>query len=157
MTRRRFRARHIGASILAAFLVGAGVAYLADPRNGRRRRAYLRDRLIAGSKRLRRELVRESHRAENRGRGVFAQLGSILRGGQPIDDVLIARVRAKLGHICEHPQAHAIEVHVKEDGLVELFGPVRADLHDVLVREIGLVPGVRKIDDRMWIASTIYA
>jgi hypothetical protein len=61
------------------------------------------------------------------------------------EDVIIARVRSRLGRVTSH--AHAIEVKLKEGNEIELKGPALASEHDKIVRAAARVRGVDHIDD----------
>lgn len=124
--------------------LGAGLMFLLDPRQGGARRAYVRDKSIRASHELE-EAARVgardlSHRIE----GAVARL--LTRTEERVSpDVLVARVRARLGHVCTHP--HAIQVKSKGDGWIELKGPVLADEKGHVLTAIGHVRGVEEIDD----------
>ena len=64
----------------------------------------------------------------------------------PIDDVLIERVRARLGRLVSHPGA----IHVAAtDGTVTLSGPIfEAELEQAL-KGIAAVPGVIAVENRL--------
>jgi hypothetical protein len=123
--------------------LGAGLMFLLDPRQGGARRALVRDKAIRASGELEysarvgaRDLL---HRIE----GKIATLSS-----QPertvSDDVLVARVRSRLGHICSHP--HAVEVIAKGDGEIELKGAMLASEKAQVLAMLERTRGVRKID-----------
>jgi hypothetical protein len=125
--------------------LGAGLMFLLDPRQGAHRRALIRDKsrkaahevegaAIVGAKDL-------SHRVE----GAVARLFSMGEREEVSDDVLVARVRARLGHVCAHPSA--IEVKAKGNGCIELKGPVLASEASHVVSAIAHVRGVREVDD----------
>ncbi|MEZ0227179.1 MAG: BON domain-containing protein, partial [Planctomycetota bacterium] len=103
---------------------GAGLMYLLDPERGRRRRALLRDKAAHGAREVRRALGLASRDLVNRSRGVVAEVRHKIESGDADDDVLIERVRARIGHVASHP--HAIHVEA-EDGHVTLTGPILAD------------------------------
>ena len=69
------------------------------------------------------------------------------RRSEPVaDDVLIARIRAKLDQLLEQPGSVNIEVH---EGRVRLTGPVGERELRPLKRALRAVPGVRKLDCRL--------
>ena len=61
------------------------------------------------------------------------------------EDVIVARVRSRLGRVTLH--AHAIEVKLKEGNEIQLKGPALASEHDRIVRAAARVRGVDHIDD----------
>ena len=127
--------------------LGAGLMYLLDPRQGGARRALIRDKsrraihdVESAASVGKRDMV---HRIE----GAAARVRD-LASGEPeevSDDVLVARVRSKLGHVCSHP--HAIAVKSKGEGCVELKGPILANEARHALSAISRVRGVRAIDD----------
>jgi len=132
---------------LAGAGLGAGLMYMFDPQRGRRRRAMVRDRIVSALHDLDDAMGVLSRDIGNRARGVWAVARSMptrMIGDSAPDDVLIARVRAKLGRCVSHPRA--IEVDASE-GRVSLRGPILAHELDRLLRVVARVPGVRRVDD----------
>jgi uncharacterized membrane protein len=131
---------------LASFGLGAALMYFLDPQSGRRRRSEARDKAV--------HLVHETNEAmdvasrdlENRMRGAVATVESTLRREHVPDEVLVERVRSKLGRVSSHP--HAIEVSC-EDGAIVLEGPVLSNELRQVLSAIGRVRGVRKIQNRL--------
>jgi hypothetical protein len=58
------------------------------------------------------------------------------------DDILVARVRATLGHYCSHPRALDVTA---QDGRVTLRGPILAHEADRLVSAVRRVRGVKDV------------
>jgi uncharacterized membrane protein len=127
--------------------VGAGLAYFLDPNRGARRRARVRD-FAAHSRNVgSRALTIASRDLVHRGYGTAAELGSWIRQERAVDDeILVPRVRSKLGRVCSH--AHAIEVGAS-NGIVTLKGPILADEAPTLVAAIRRVRGVREVVDAL--------
>src|SRR5688572_27349928 len=110
--------------------MGATAMYLMDPNRGRRRRALARDRLNHAT-----HVVQEGARVtardlNNRFYGLLATVCNLFRRGSTNDEVVIRRVRSKLGREVSHP--HAVEVAV-HDGRVTLSGPILAREVDPLL------------------------
>ena len=127
--------------------IGAGSMFLLDPQRGAARRARLRDtsrRVVHDAQRFMRIASRD---LENRAHGVGARANGMLRRDEDdlAEDVIIARVRSRLGRVTSH--AHAIEVKLKEGNEIELKGPALASEHDKIVRAAARVRGVDHIDD----------
>lgn len=130
-------------NLLTSFGVGAGIMYILDPRQGHRRRALARDKML--------HYYREAGRAANvtakdlahRAKGLVAETrGRIVdRAGVP-DDILIARVRSELGRVASH--VHAIEVGA-DNGMVILRGPVLADEVESIFYRVSRVRGVQSV------------
>lgn len=62
------------------------------------------------------------------------------------DDILVGRVRARLGRYVSH--THAVRVSAR-NGVVTLTGDVLAREHPSLVRALRMVSGVTDLDDRL--------
>ncbi|HEX8522186.1 MAG TPA: SRPBCC family protein [Tepidisphaeraceae bacterium] len=115
-----------------------------DPRLGRRRRAVLRDKSISKWRRLQRTLDKTARDASHRAQGLYARAAHRWdEPDEPRDDVLLARVRSKLGRYVSH--AHAIGVFV-EAGDVTLTGPILKDEVQGLMKAIRGIPGVKNVD-----------
>jgi uncharacterized membrane protein/osmotically-inducible protein OsmY len=131
---------------LGGVVLGMGVMYLLDPSWGRRRRRLVRDKAVRAAHQVEFGARRTAADMRHRARGVRAGLAHLLHRRPPDDRVLEERVRARLGRASSHP--HAILVFA-DAGQVELSGPIlRAEL-DRLLREVGRVPGVSSVKDRL--------
>lgn len=125
--------------------LGAGLMYFLDPRDGRRRRALLRDQGVHVG-RLERTLLGKAGRdLSNRAHGLAERVRHPTAKNVP-DEVLADRVRSKLGRVVSHPGA--IEVQAC-DGCVVLWGPVLAHEHAGLVSAVQGVTGVCDVIDRL--------
>lgn len=122
---------------------GVGLMYLMDPDRGRRRRALLRDKGVHWTHEARRALGLASRDLMNRSRGLIAGARHKVTSGDTSDDVLIERVRARIGHVVSHP--HAIHVEVK-DGCVTLTGAILAEEVVGCVEACETVPGVTTVE-----------
>src|ERR1041385_3242642 len=101
------------ATLLWGLGVGAGLMYLFDPDRGKRRRALVRDKAQALTRRLQKTVDKTSRDLRNRVQGLALEAKS----HNVPDEVLVERVRSKLGRLVSHP--HAIEVAAK-NGVVTL-------------------------------------
>ena len=132
------------------WLLGAGLGavamYYLDPSRGRYRRALLRNQLVHASHKAHRAASVVGRDASNRASGVLARLRSVFDFSQPDDDVLVQRVRSRLGRVVTHPSA--IEVSAS-DGVVTLSGPVLADEVRLFVDCVHHVHGVRAVRNRL--------
>lgn len=137
------------AALFGAACAGAAVAYFFDGQSGRQRRARVRDAFVRAEHAARDAVREREHDLQHRGRGALARLRALWSRGARDDseDVLVERVRARLGHACSH--AHAIEVHALGGGRIELFGAVLAREHAGVVSAIRRVGGVRAVDDSL--------
>lgn len=146
--------RSVSLDALIAAAAGAGLMYMLDPIQGRRRRALVRDQAISALTKLDDGVGVLSRDLANRTRGVWAETQSLptrLMGESTSDEVLIARVRSRLGHVMSTPRA--IEVDASE-GRVSLSGQVLAHERDGLLRAIAAVPGVNQVDDNLEVHAT---
>src|SRR5512138_242543 len=104
--------------LLLGITLGAAGAFLYDPEQGRRRRALLRDKLGRTVNEGREFADAASRDLRQRAQGIASHVKG-MRGGAASDDVLVQRVRAKLGRYCSH--SRAVEVSVQQ-GRVILTG-----------------------------------
>jgi hypothetical protein len=132
-------------TLVSAAALGAAAMYVLDPDRGRRRRAVARDKarrfVNRGS-----DLVDAARRdTAHRLRALGARARQLTeRQGIPSDEVLVERVRARMGRVIAHPHA----VHVAADhGLVRLSGPILRREHLPLIAGVRSVRGVREVDD----------
>jgi hypothetical protein len=127
--------------------LGAGLMYVLDPERGRRRRSLARDKVIAAMNKAEDALSATAKDVTNRARGVAAAARTRWRNdGAVPDEILIERVRSKLGFVVSHP--HAIEVAAQE-GSVMLRGPILADEVAGLLVRVEAVPGVRGVENSL--------
>ena len=136
-----------GLVALAGIGVGAGIMYLADPREGRRRRARLRELTIHSIHTVKMIAGMTSRDVEHRLSGLAARtLDRLIEEEAPLDDVLAARVRARLGRLVSHPGA--IDVTTNK-GTVIVSGPIFEAEVEQLLKGVGAVPGVTAIENRL--------
>lgn len=133
-----------------AFFAGAGfgaaLMYVLDPRQGRARRARIEGQLTRAAHDTEREIARSASDVRNRTRGFFSELLARLRPEEISDDTLVARVRAKMGHVI--PTPHAVEVRA-EGGWVTLAGDLPGDDAERLLHAVARVRGVRGVENQL--------
>jgi uncharacterized membrane protein len=150
-TRNRRRDRSLNRQTAAlAFVGGAGAGaaamYLLDPDRGRRRRKLINDQLVRVWSRSDDVIGKTARDLRNRARGLLIEAQARLGGEEVSDEVLVARVRAKLGRVVSHPSA--IEVTANQ-GRVTLRGPILAhEVHDLLAA-VAAVRGVTEVDNQL--------
>ena len=127
----------------AAF--GAVGAFLLDPELGRRRRALIRDKVTRGMTEGREFTEAATKDLQQRARGLAASVRS-LRGGRTPDELLVERVRAKLGRYCSHPGA--IEV-TAFNGRVVLTGDVLASEQEAIFDAVRSLRSVEHVDNKL--------
>jgi uncharacterized membrane protein/gas vesicle protein len=131
---------------LAGAAVGAVAMYLFDPDRGRRRRALLRDQVISAASHLDDTIETIAHDLAHRAQGLVAEARSAMAEEQVSDEVLVNRVRAKMGRVVSHPGA--VEVTAVQ-GRVILSGAVLEHEHEDLLQAARAVEGVREVEDRL--------
>ena len=136
---------------LGGAVLGAALVYWLDPHSGARRRDEVTQKAVRFALKAADAARGYALDFANRSRGLVAQLRSGLAdarariGGATVDDdILVARVRAKLGHVCSHPGT--VEVRCR-DGRVEVRGTMLRSEVDRVLQEISQVRGVLEIDD----------
>lgn len=135
-----------GPALLAGFAVGAGLMFLRDPEHGRRRRSLARDRAVHTLRELRHATLCAIRDIEQRTYGAFAEARSALRGDRVSDEVLVSRVRSRLGHAVMHSRLVEVSAH---HGRVTLCGPALLGDLDRLLRSVYRVRGVRSVENRL--------
>lgn len=133
-------------ALLASVGAGAALVYFLDPASGARRRARVRDTIAHSSVVTRRAAGKTSRDLAHRISGTAASLQQFAQTDSPDDDVLLERVRAKLGRVVSHP--HAIDVIVN-GGTVTLQGPILKREWKPALRETRSVRGVGDVIDAL--------
>lgn len=131
--------------------LGACLMYALDPDRGNRRRALARDKCSRAWHKTGDTFGTTSRDLANRTRGVVADITHLFRKEEVADDVLIERVRSKMGRVVSHPSA--IEV-TASNGRVTLSGPILADEVVPLMKCASSVRGVNEIDNRLEVHET---
>jgi uncharacterized membrane protein len=113
---------------------------------GARRRARICDLGTHAVSLTKRGLGKTGRDARHRAYGTVASLRSLVRHEEVGDQVLVERVRAKLGRLVSH--SHAVHA-VASNGTVTLTGAILDGEADRLVRSIGRMRGVRQVIDQL--------
>lgn len=130
-------------TILEGLAVGAGLMYVLDPENGRRRRAMARDQFQKQLRHRQSALGVMQRDFANRSRGMVTQLKAARTQGDLVaDDIVEQRVRSALGRVCSHPRAIYCEVN---NGEVTLTGPVLNIEVQKVVQCVKNTKGVHKV------------
>jgi uncharacterized membrane protein len=135
---------NLALTALCGLGMGAGLMYIFDPVRGKRRRALVRDQLVHAGHLFKRAMGITSRDLSHRAYGVLAEGNHLFHREEVSDEVLEARVRAKIGRSVSHP--HAISVTVN-DGRVRLSGPVLADEVNRMLSGVWSVRGVKEVED----------
>ena len=143
---------------LSAAALGAGLIYLLDPNNGRRRRAAAAGqvtKIVNDTGRAFRQAGRYAQDLMNRGKGTALEAGRRFgAGSEPVSaEQLLQRVRSEMGHVVSH--AGAIQVMTDADGVVTLSGSVLASEVDPLLTTVNKVSGVSQVINRLDVQDTV--
>lgn len=137
--------------LLFGAALGGAAMYFFDPDRGRRRRALVRDKAVSASTCVSNFVDAGTRDLKNRGSVMTGRMRSLLSKRKASDDVLVERVRARMGHHVDHPGA--IDVYASA-GRVTLNGSILAHEHEELLEGVGQVPGVKDIIDQLAIYET---
>jgi hypothetical protein len=120
--------------------------YFCDPNRGRARRKQLAEKTVS-------ILAQGEHLVEKKGKDMLNRAGGLLAAAQTRceaedvpDEVLLERVRSRMGHVISEP--HSISTSVRA-GTVTVGGTMARTEKKRLLKEIRNVPGVRKVEDRL--------
>lgn len=146
LLRRKVHEHRAALAIAGGIGVGIGLLGVLGSRGGARRRALVRDKAASALRHTGELLDKSARDLRNRSRGALAEARASVRTREVRDDVLVDRVRAKLGRVVSHP--HAIEVKAI-DGGVFLSGPILAREVDDLISAVSAVRGVTRVDHQL--------
>lgn len=132
-------------SFAGGSLLGATLMYFLDPVRGRRRRARIVEAVHHAEKRELELLGKAARDAKHRVHGLTERVKHRPSPDVP-DQVIIDRVRSRLGRVCSHPRA--IDV-VVVDGKALLRGAIFAHEAPKVVAVTRSTPGVRTVIDRL--------
>jgi osmotically-inducible protein OsmY len=139
-----------GAALIGGVGLGAALMYFFDPDRGKKRRALVRDKVEAAGNKVEMAAGKVSRDLRNRCYGMMAETKSLFRHEEAADEVLVDRVRAKLGRYPVH--TGAIDITANE-GTVTLSGQILGSEVQKVVRAAGLVRGVKGIDNQLEVLS----
>lgn len=131
---------------MGGIALGALAMYIADPVQGRRRRALLQDKFAHVTRSTSRLMDQTLHDAHNRWSGLQASAMRVLspRQAKPIDDhVLEARVRSRLGRAMSHMRDVEVQAH---QGAVTLSGHLDSEEQDKAFALVAAIPGVESVN-----------
>lgn len=131
------------------FALGALTLYYLDPREGKRRRALVRDRSLRLLRRGRRVLISRTRYTVGRITGVLAEgRHAVKRPAVATDDETV-RQRIMSDALRD------VEVSTKDvgvdvrDGVATLRGSVEQEVADALIRRVAKTPGVREVEQEL--------
>lgn len=139
-----------GLTLLAGAGIGAGLAYLFDPQTGNRRRALARDQTHHLLNKTGDAVQAKTRDLQNRTLGIASEWASKLTREEVTDDILITRVRSRLGLVLSRPGSLTVEV---DRGRVTVKGPILNNEVNRLLSAIRAVRGVLAVDDQLEVYS----
>lgn len=139
--------------VLAGAFAGAMLMYYLDPQQGRRRRALVRDKVVAVSNDTVGIARDQGQRVANKVQGVVAASRARFgRSDEPMDEqALQERVRTCLGRVAEHPAAIDVQI---TGAAVRLSGDVLASDARHVVKAVERVRGVERVENGMTVHET---
>lgn len=140
-------------NLLGGVALGALAMYVADPSQGRRRRALLQDKVSSATHSTSKLVNRTMRDARHRLAGLQAEAMRVIapRDVKPLDNhVLEARVRSRLGRAM--PGLHDIEVSADE-GVVTLSGGIEEEAAQRLLDTVAAIPGVESVRHELHMAE----
>jgi hyperosmotically inducible protein len=132
--------------VVAGFGLGAAAMFIFDPASGRRRRALVRDKRLHLWKTVAHFFRQSKRDLQHRVRGTVAEVKARRLETRVDDDILVERVRAKLGRLVAH--AHRVEVHA-DHGYIVLRGTVSPVEKLALLAGVKAIPGVRDVEHEL--------
>lgn len=132
--------------LFSGVAIGAGLMYFLDPQVGRRRRARARDKYHHYSKVGSSVLSKASRDFNHRLHGRMAENRLNHRNEQIPDNVLIERIRSKIGRVVSHPRAIHIECR---NGHVILNGAIASSEIADCLGTVNRVRGVHYVTNRL--------
>lgn len=139
-----------GLRAISGMCLGAGLMYFFDPDRGRRRRGLVRDQVVRSAQGMEHFLDAACRDLQHRTQGVIAELSALVSSTSVSDNVLVDRVRSKMGRCVSHARTIEVEAH---DGRITLRGPISAREVGALVSCVRSIPGVHGVDNELAVQS----
>lgn len=133
-------------SLLVGLGLGAGLMYLLDPDRGTGRRALIRDQATHYQARGTRVVNGRTRHLRNRAMGLLHELKRQTRSESVPDEILVARVRSKMGLVVSKPRQIGV---LADNGKVILSGTILFDEVDALLETVAAIAGVQLIENRL--------
>lgn len=126
--------------------VGAALMYFFDPDRGEHRRTLVRDKVEAAGNKASDYAEKMGRDLRNRAYGMVEETKALFRHEEVTDEVLVERVRAKLGRYSVHLGAIGVEAN---SGTVTLSGLVLAKELPTVIRATRFVRGVKAVNNQL--------
>lgn len=138
---------------VATLAMGAGLMWLLDANQGRRRRAMLQDQVVSVWNRTGRTFSRLGRDLRNRASGYAHETrGFFVHEDAVSADQLLHRVRSEIGHVVSRPAD--IQVMTDNNGRVTLHGRVLASESDKMLTTVRKVGGVTEVVNLLSVDAT---
>jgi len=147
---KRRSAMNKGVALVGGVGLGAALMYIFDPDRGGRRRALIRDKVVAAGNKAGDVAGKVSRDLRNRADGIVAETKSLFKHEEVPDDVLDDRVRSKLGRYAFN--IVGLEVRTL-NGTVTLLGRVKTELVPKVLRAVRMVRGVKEVDNQLELSN----
>jgi uncharacterized membrane protein len=132
--------------LIGGTAAGAALMYFLDPAFGKRRRAFVRDKVVHFGRKTGSALDTTGRDIRNRVVGLVSESRHLIGSEIVPDDVLVERGRAVLGRVVSHPSAITITAL---SGTITLSGSILADEEKPLLRRVLKTRGVRSVENRL--------
>lgn len=136
-------------SLAGGLAMGALAMYIADPSQGRRRRALLQDKVTSATHKTSQLMNQTLADTRHKLTGLQAEAMKMIspRQAKPIDDhVLEARVRSRLGRSLSH--MHDVQVHA-DQGVITLSGNISPEDKAQVIDLVEAIPGVESVQQAL--------
>ena len=143
----RDRTQGVLAKSLGAAGVGAALMFFLDPDRGNRRRALLRDKALRLAKNSGASFRKATRDLGNRATGILAETRSrVIGNGSVDDDILVERIRSRMGRSVSHPGAMDVRA---QNGVVTLRGDILESEMSGLISSINEIRGVAEVRNEL--------
>lgn len=139
-------------NFLTGATLGAGFLYYFDPVLGNRRRSLVRDQINHAFNKAGDAIDATVRDMQNRAYGLLAEARGSLTSDNAGDEIIVQRVRSKMGRHVSHPSS--IEVSAR-NSVVHLRGPILAHEVDDLVCAVKSVRGVQDVVDDLEVHESV--
>lgn len=135
-----------GVAVIGGVGLGAALMYMFDPDRGKRRRALVQDKIAAAAHKAEERAEKMARDFRNRAIGTASEIRSLFSNEEISDEVLVARVHARLGRYPGYDGALNVTAH---NGIITLRGAIGADEVSKVLRCVRFARGVKGIDNRL--------
>lgn len=133
-------------SLVFGTVIGAGLMYFFDPEKGKRRQAEVRNQWNKFQNTTTSQAEAIAKDSLNRARGSAIETIQHFASDPVTDEILVARVRAELGHYVSQPGAVTVTA---DEGIVILQGTVSAQEVQPFVAKVRSMAGIRGVENQL--------